>query len=403
MKTTQTDPAREDRINERTDTTNLVKDLPWHIAHERARLLPTPLDTEHLPLNQTTGRILAKSIQAQTALPNCNTSAMDGYAITGQPPWHIIGRILAGDTPWPTPLQPGTAIEIMTGAPVPTGTHAVIPYEHCQRHHNQITAPTNTHTHIRTTGEDAQPGEQLVPPGQPITPATLGTAAQAGLDTLTVYRRPRLHLLITGDEIIHTGTPKPGQVRDALGPTITALLQPTCTITQQHLPDNRNQLLNTIRNTTNADIIAISGGSSIGAADHLHHVLQTLNAHWHVDGIRCRPGHPQTLAQTNNHWIIGLPGNPFAGLVAALTLLTPLTTALSGQTHHPPLHLPITGNTRPHPNGVRLVPVRIDHQHAVVIPTTSPASLRAAATADALAVIQPEWTPGTPAQLLPLS
>jgi molybdopterin molybdotransferase len=121
-----------------------------------------------------------------------------------------------------------------------------------------------------------------------------------------------------------------------------------------------------------------------------------------VDGVACRPGHPQLLAGHGRRWVVGLPGNPYAALVAAYTLLQPLVAGLTGRPLPVLPRATVTGPTRPSPGRTRLVPVRRDHDGTVVVPGDRPGYLGAAATADALAVIEPDWTPTTPTPLIPL-
>jgi len=243
-----------------------------------------------------------------------------------------------------------------------------------------------------------------VPAGRVVSAAVLGAAAQAGLYTLSVHRRPRVRLLITGNEVVIDRPPALGQVRDAIIPLVNALLaRAGGELVERQLLGDDLDLLRAAIDNTDADLIVVTGSSSIGAADHLRTVLAGLGARWHVDGVACRPGHPQALAETlDGRWLAGLPGNPFAALVAALTILEPAAAALAGRRPQPPLQLPVTGEAKPYPYGTRLTPVQLDGGYARTVPGARPASLRAAANADALAALNPEWTDGTPAELLPL-
>jgi molybdopterin molybdotransferase len=174
-------------------------------------------------------------------------------------------------------------------------------------------------------------------------------------------------------------------------------------IDRRLLADGAGTLRAGIDAATDAAVIAITGSSSVGAADHLRTVLTGLGARWHVDGVACRPGHPQALASLpDGRWVVGLPGNPFAGLVAALTILEPLIAALSGRPLRQRPTMSVIGDAQPFPGGVRLVPVRIEPTRARIVPGARSGSLRAAATADALAVLQPDWVSPSPCELLTL-
>ena len=379
--------------------------LPWHRAHQLAGTLPKPLPPERVPLGEAYGRVLAEPATSAVLLPGADTAAMDGYAICGPPPWRVTGRVLAGE-PAGEPLLAGTAVEIATGALVPPGTDAVLPIELCAVVRDTV-RPAATgpgRTHIRYTGEDLRPGALLAPAGTRVTAALTGLAAHAGLDRLTVRRSPRVRLIATGDEVVPAGVPAPGQVRDALTPLLTALLaQNGATLAAAvHVPD-RAELLAAELATTGWDVAVVTGSSSVGRADHLHRVLTGLNTRWYVDGVACRPGHPQALARLGTgQWVVGLPGNPYAALVGAVTLLRPLLGALQARTPHPPLRLPVTGPVQPYDGGTRLVPVILRGDHAEAARGARPASLLTAATADALAVIPSGWAPGDAADLLPV-
>jgi molybdopterin molybdotransferase len=378
--------------------------MPWHQARALAATAPVPLGTERTSLAAAAGRVLAAPLRALVAAPAFDTAAMDGFAVAGRGPWRVAGQILAGEPGWPGPLARGDAIEIGTGAVVPPAADLVLPYERCQVDAGLVTGVPEGKDHIRRTGEDARPGDELVPAGRLVTAAVLGAAAQAGVDDLTVYRQPTVGVLVTGDEVVTSGIPGPGQVRDALGPIVAALAGRAGGVPAEcrFLRDDADLLRAAIA-AIDADVVVVTGSSSAGAADHLPGVLADLGARWLVDGVDCRPGHPQSLAVTAaGRWIVGLPGNPFAGLVAGLTILEPVVAALGGRRLPEPRVLPVTGETRPYPGGVRLAPVRVDGDHARIVPGARSGSLRAAATADALAVLDPHWLTGDPADLLAL-
>jgi molybdopterin molybdotransferase len=168
------------------------------------------------------------------------------------------------------------------------------------------------------------------------------------------------------------------------------------------VPDRAERLVAAL-SASDVDIVVVTGSSSVGRADHLHAVLAELGAELHVDGVACRPGHPQVLARLPaGGWVVGLPGNPFAGLVACLTLLQPLLGALLGARYADPLTLPLVGAFTPSSETTRLVPVRLSAGRALLLTGARPARLRAAAEADALAAIEPGWTPESPVEILPL-
>ncbi|MBB5868440.1 molybdopterin molybdotransferase [Allocatelliglobosispora scoriae] len=376
-------------------------DLPWRRARELAAAAAGPLAAEQVTLGAAIGRVLAVELRSAVTLPGGDTAAMDGYAVAGPPPWQVTGQVLPGQ-PATSPLLPGTAWEIATGALVPPGTESVVMYESCERIAGLVTAPLRPKRHIRTAGEDLRPGDLLAERGRQVTAALIGLAAHAGLDTIAVRARPRVRVLITGDEVVGHGLPALGQVRDALGPLLTALVEDAgATVAGvHHLADGAEQLRRAL--LAEADLVLVTGSSSKGASDHLHAVLDGLGAQLLVDGVACKPGHPQILARFGPRWVAGLPGNPYAALIGWLTVAQPLLAAMLGRAPSPARVLPVTGNVQALDEAVRLVPVRCHGDGATVVAGARPASLLAAAGADAIAVIEPQWKPGGPAELLPL-
>jgi molybdopterin molybdotransferase len=371
---------------------------PWRAARRIAAGAAVPLPAEAVPLDQAVGRVLAAAVRARADLPGFPTAAMDGYAVAATGPWQVAGRVLAGGPGWPRPLGPGEAVEIMTGAVVPGGAVAVLPYETADL--TGTTAPARSH--IRRAGEDARAGDELAAAGRLVTPAVAGLLAQGGAGDVPVHRRPRVRLLVTGDEVIGAGVPAAGQVRDVFGPMVSALVVAAGAVPAERLllRDDPALLAGWLA-APSAEVVVVTGSSSAGAADHLHGVLEKAGARRLVDRVACRPGGPQLLAALpDGRWVAGLPGNPFAGLVAAVTVLQPLLYGLTGRSVPPAPRLPVYGEVTVSARVTRLVPVRLAGDHAVVVPGSRPASLAGAAGADALAVLEDGWTDGSSAELL---
>ncbi|WP_203835390.1 molybdopterin molybdotransferase MoeA [Winogradskya humida] len=413
---------------------NRVSGTPWREAVSIAFAAAAPLPPETVALRDAAGRVTAAAITARMDLPGFDTAAMDGYAVAGPGPWSVDGRVMAGGEAWAPDLVHGHCVEIMTGAAVPAGADAVIPYEQSivdGAAHRTVSGQVSTRTHIRRAGEDSRLGDPLVPAGRLLTPAACGLLAQGGADTVPVYRKPRVRLLVTGDEVVPAGVPGAGEVRDVFGPMVTALVAAMGgDVTDHRILRDDPALLAESLLAADAEVIAVSGSSSAGRADHLRPVLDKIGARLLVDQVACRPGHPQVLASLpGGRWLVGLPGNPFAGLVAAMTLLRPLLRAMTGcaiehagsptrpaTTGHADasdpvlgnrgstlLRLPVIGDVPMTPGVTRLVPVVAEGDRVIVVPGARPASLAGAAAADALAILEYGWTTGAPADLLPLT
>jgi len=376
----------------------------WAQARRIAREVARPLDPVEAPLAEALGAALTRPLVALSPLPAYDAAAMDGYAVAGTGPWHVAGRVLAGDPRPPAPLPPGYAVEIATGAVVPTGADAVLPYERATRHGQTVTGEIEPGRHIRRRGEDCPAGREVLPAGTVVSPALLGLAASLGHDTLTVHRRPRVGVVVTGAELRTSGLPAPGQVRDAIGPMLPGLLHAAgATLTwQARIADDREALLATLRRT-DVEVLVVCGATSAGAADHLRGALERLAAEVPVRGVACRPGHPQLLATLpDGRFVVGLPGNPYAALVATLTLLDPLLGGLAGRAEAPVQTARLTGPVTPHPHDTRLLPVLHTGSAARPLNHDRPGSLWGAAGANALAVVPPAWDGRGEVELLPL-
>ncbi|MDI6103701.1 molybdopterin molybdotransferase MoeA [Actinoplanes sp. NEAU-A12] len=371
--------------------------MPWSEAYAAARDTG-PLPGEAVAAAEATGRVLAAPVCCARPVPAFDNAAMDGFAVAGDGPWTIRGRVLAGAVPDGLTVLPGTAVEIATGALVPGGASAVLPYEDCRVSDGRVEGVRGPRDHIRRAGDDLAVGAVVVPAGRTVTATVAAAAVQAGAFTVVVHRQPAVTLLVTGDEVITSGVPGPGQVRDTFTGLVTAVTARAGGVVEsgRRLPDDPAALRAALEAAA-GDVIVVSGSSSAGAADHLHGLLGDAGATWLVRGVACRPGHPQALAVLpDGRFVVSLPGNPYAGLVAALTLLEPLLAGLAGR---PPRPLPsavVTGGVKLMPGGVRIVPVDQDG----VLAGAGSVGLHAAAAAGALAVLPPDWVSGAPAPVL---
>ncbi|WP_353943515.1 molybdopterin-binding protein [Streptomyces sp. HUAS MG91] len=354
-----------------------------------------------IPLDEALGLVLAVPLTALTDLPSFDTSAMDGWVVAGPGPWDVRDEgILAGHD-LPPSLSDGEAAAIATGARIPSDTTAVIRSEHGHLDDQGRLHPLRDVTHgqdIRPRGQECRSGEPLLPAGSAVTPAVLGLAAAAGYDELVVVPRPRVEVLVLGDELLTSGRPRDGLIRDALGPMLPHWLRALgVEVTAvRRLGDDPKALLKAVRKST-ADLVVTTGGTASGPVDHVHPTLRAVDAELLVNGVAVRPGHPMLLARLKEgQHLVGLPGNPLAAVSGLLTLAEPLLRELSGRAGHTeaysaPLHTPVHG----HPGDTRLVPVAVrqdegsGHDWAVPLHYNGPAMLRGIAAADALAVIPP--------------
>ncbi|MEU9467952.1 molybdopterin-binding protein [Streptomyces avermitilis] len=384
---------------------------PWpeaRVTAERAaRSVPRRAPVS-VPLDAALGLVLAAPLTALTDLPSFDTSAMDGWAVAGPGPWDVRDEgVLAGHAE-PGSLGDGEAVRIATGARVPQDTTAVLRSEHGGTDDKGRLHATREVAHgqdIRPRGQECRSGDQLLPAGALATPAVLGLAAAAGYDTLSAMPRPRAEILVLGDELLTSGLPKDGLIRDALGPMLPPWLRALGTevVAVRRLGDDAKALHKAVKGS-NADLIVTTGGTAAGPVDHVHPVLRRLGAELLVDGVKVRPGHPMLLARTReNQHLVGLPGNPLAAVSGLLTLAEPLLRVLAGRAAPEPYTLPVRDTVHGHPYDTRLVPVAVRADRAVPLHYNGPAMLRGIAAADALVVVPPGGAhPGQELELLDL-
>ncbi|MCX5196201.1 molybdopterin molybdotransferase MoeA [Streptomyces sp. NBC_00249] len=375
---------------------------PWHRARESAVRAGSGARgrTHRVPLAEALGEVLAAPLDALGDLPSFDTSAMDGWAVAGPGPWQVRpgGEILAGAEP-PGPLADGASVRIATGARIPADTTAVIRSEHARESGGQLYAerPVSTGQDIRPRGQECRSGDLLLPTGSLVTPAVLGLAAAAGYDELVTRPRPRVEILVLGDELLTEGLPHDGLIRDALSPMLGPWLarigaEVVATRRLGDDPAGAEALFEAVTGST-ADVVLTTGGTASGPVDHVHPVLHRAGAELLVDGVAVRPGHPMLLARigdrADGRHLVGLPGNPLAAVSGLLTLAEPLLRALAGRRRRPRYTAPVQGDVPGHPYDTRLVPVLLTDEHAVPLRWNGPAMLRGVAAADALAVVPP--------------
>ncbi|GAB3706937.1 molybdopterin molybdotransferase MoeA [Nocardiopsis oceani] len=368
---------------------------PWHLARSAAQAFAQGAEVSgvEVPLAAALGATLSEDLVSDIDVPSLDSAAMDGYAVAGRGPWALRGHALAGHRGPVDRLRAGEAVEVATGAVVPLGTDSVIPYEQAAVDGGGLRGEAEPGRHVRRRGETTPTGALVAPGGSPVTPALLGLAASLGRDTIPVVR-PVVRALVTGDEVAQHGVPAPGTVRDAIGPVLPGLVAWAGGALEETtlIGDDRPAMLAALEGGRTADVIVVCGASSAGPADHLRGALDDAGAQVRIDGVACRPGHPQLLASLESGtFVVGLPGNPNAALVAALTLLVPLLSGITGRPDpaHTGRRVRLVGAPRARAHETTLVPVRVSRDLAAPVPHSGPADLRAAGVADGYAVVPP--------------
>jgi molybdopterin molybdotransferase len=362
----------------------------WDEARALAAAIPA-LAAVNVALDEAVGLVLAADVVAVTDLPPFTVSAMDGWAVSGPPPWSIVGEVRAGG-PATTGIRVGQSMRVSTGAGLPVGADAVLRREHGVETDGIVRPQPGAHApaagrDVRTAGSECRAGDVVATAGQLVVPALLGLAAASGADTLDVVRRPTVDLLVIGDELVGGGPASHGRIRDALSPMLLPWLAALGADVRTHerIVDTATALRESITAST-ADLVVTTGSTAAGPRDHLHKVLAETGALTTADGVDVRPGHPMLLARlADGRPLVGLPGNPLAAVSGVVTLVVPAMRAMRGLPPTDRHSLPLDTDIPGHPHDVRLVPVRDGRPLHYI----GPAMLRGLAHAQALAVIPP--------------
>jgi molybdopterin molybdotransferase len=285
------------------------------------------LPLEPVGLEAALGRVLGEDVRCDVDLPPFDRSAMDGYALRAedvvQPPvtLSVAGQIRAGQKSERT-LEPGTAVQVMTGAPVPAGATAVQPVEKTRAldggRRVEILAPVEAGAHVARRGSEVKAGDQVLARGVSIDPAAVAVLATAGKGRVLVGRRPQVAVLVTGDELLDVWeTPSGGRIRNSNGYAVAAQarwagadVRPLGTV-----PDDREKIAAVLPEGLASDVLVISGGVSVGVYDLVEEVLARFDVKVLFDKVAIKPGAPLVFGRRGSTLVFGLPGNPVSAQV----------------------------------------------------------------------------------------
>jgi molybdopterin molybdotransferase len=384
--------------------------ISWDDARAAVHAEAAPLPARAVPLTEADGAVLATPLVTLSALPAFDTSSVDGYAVAGPPPWRLIGQVLAGNVS-ELNLTPGTAVEIATGAMVPVGAEHVVRLENSEVQDGVwINAPLPDRQEWRPAGEEAAAGEVLLPPGVRVTPGVLALAAAGGHDVLAVRRKPRVALVVFGDELLDSGPPGAGRVRDSLGPSLPGWFRRLGAevVSVDRAADTLEAHSAAVRKAAElADVVVTTGGTMHGPVDHLHPTLAALEAEYVVDTVAVRPGFPMLTARLPGpgaRYLVGLPGNPQSAIIGLLTLAAPLLAGLSGAPLPALTSVRLAVDVPGRGNDTHLALARNTPDGVVTLPHAGSAMVRGVATAYGFVVVRPgqKATAGSEVELVAL-
>ena len=377
--------------------------MDWDLAVALSFESVVPKSAIRLPIALAINSVLAADLTADIDLPLAHTAMMDGYAVFGSGPWRIVGDLHAGS--FLPDLETGCALKVSTGAHLPPHCSFVIPQELATLFDGDVASKSSftSGQHIRQPGDEALAGEIIAKAGNLFTPGIAGLAASSGIDEVLVFEPPVVSILVTGSELVSTGTPEPGQIRDSLSVQVTPWAQYLGAVVtaSQNCADDLTEIRDAIKNA-GGDIVIVTGGSSFGDHDYLRPSLEQLGAVYVVSEIKMRPGHPTLLAKLpDGKLVAGLPGNPLAALVSFMTIVAPALRGLSGQTENRMAKVPLAKEFEC--ERTRVVPIVLSSGIAELTEYRGSAMLRGLSHADGLGVISPGENPaGTLIRVLPL-
>ncbi|WP_165064338.1 molybdopterin molybdotransferase MoeA [Marisediminicola senii] len=391
--------------------------VAWDAAHRSAWDVASPLPPAEVALADAAGRTLAADLASLTDIPHYASSAMDGWAVSGDAPWSLRdgGATITRAVGSAPPLSDGAAAAIVTGGLVPPGTTGILRTEHGHLTDGGVLTertdtgrePLGPGADIRPSGSEYRAGDVVIPAGTTLNPVHLAVAASTGVDAIAVRGRARVGLLLTGDEVVESGIPAPGIVRDSFGvmlPAVLAALRADVTATRR-IGDDLDLSIATVRELLRGtDLVITTGGTGDSPADHLRDTLVALGATIVVDGIAMRPGSPSILARLDSgQFVVGLPGNPLAAMMGVLTLVRPLLAAMHGDAEPTCGSVVLATDISPAGDSTRLLPYHLVDGRAVPTAWRGSGMLRGLADAAGVLVCAPPGArAGDPVPVMPV-
>ena len=360
------------------------------------------LPSESVELADLVGRVLTEAVEARVDVPSFDRSAMDGYAVRGEDTFgasdygplalQIVGEAYPG-RPFDGRVGPGEAVRIMTGAPLPAGADAVVMAEVCTEADARVEVreAVSPRKHVGAVGEDIRSGDVVLHAGRRLRAQDAGLLASIGVARAGCVRRPRVRMAITGDELLPAGSqPEGAQIVDSNSPMLRALVERDGGVDAgcELLPD-RPERIRAALEAGGADVVLVSGGSSVGQEDHAPRVvaeLGTLDFH----GVSMRPSSPAGGGRIGEHAVFLLPGNPVSCLCAYEFFAGPTIRALGGRSRrwpHVRVRLPLARKISSQVGRTDYVRVGIEAGLVVPLATSGASILSSTVRADGVVLV----------------
>jgi len=306
-------------VQDSIEPTTLYQQMKVHLAH---------------------GFVLFKDVISEINMPPFRQSAIDGYALNlhATPSYKIIDEVKAGDNHQPN-LKKGEAVRIFTGAPVPDSANAVIMQERVNIVNESIIINTSisANTNIRPIGEQIKKDQVALKKGTQLTAAAIGFMASLGIENVSVYKKPSVAVVVTGNELIEGGNSlKYGQIYESNGIMLTSALlnlgYPQ--VYSFRVDDNYQNTLSVLKNVIdNHDMVIVSGGISVGDYDFVGRALMELDVEQLFHGVKQKPGKPLFFGKKDGKFVFALPGNPAAALGCFYIYVYPALQKMAGNIH----------------------------------------------------------------------
>lgn len=386
-------------FSERAD----VEDVLAFLARETR-----PLGPEAVPLLECFGRVLAEDVASSADVPGFARSAMDGYAIQGTASFGasayepirfaIVGTALPG-RPFPGRLEPGQAVRIMTGAPIPEAADAVAKAEICEEREGGVlvSEPVAPRKNVGAVGEDIRRGDRVLARGRRLRPQDVGLLASIGRAEVACVRKPKVRLLVTGDELLAAGSvPSGARIVDSNSVVLRGLVARDGGIVLpfEIVPDVPEQIRAWMADPA-PDVLIVSGGTSVGQEDHAPRLLAELG-HLDYHGLSMRPSSPTGIGRIDGRFVFLLPGNPVSCLAAYEFFAGPTIRALGGRSRawpHRRLQVPLARKLASEVGRTDYVRVALEAGRAIPLATAG-ASILSSTVRAAGAVIVPREREG---------